>query len=220
MRFLLLIAALLPPLAAQSTFTIVAIERRGLPPYEDDRRLYRLDGGEERDLRPGDFLVFRRAGQGIAGRLRVTEVRKGWSLAVLDAAPFGAPMRGDSVQKTVLARIPDVPAPPPDLPKAAAVPLPGTEAPPREGLLWFLPASAELSPAGQAKLAAWVEAWGREGRWRVVVGTARTATEALREARGKTLAELLRAVHVEAEVLLEDRSADGPNHPTWIQRRE
>lgn len=220
MRSLLLAAALLPSLAAQTTFTIVAVERQGLPPYEDDRRLYRLDGGEERDLRPGDFLVFRKAGQGVSGRMRVTEVRKGWSLAVLDAAPFGAPMKGDGVQKTILARLPGMPAPRPDLPKVVAVPLPGSEAPPREGLLWFLPASAELSLAGQAKLSAWVEAWGREGRWRVVVGTARTAPEALRQARGRVLAELLHQAHVEAEVLLEDRGADGPNHPAWIQRRE
>jgi hypothetical protein len=216
----ILLAALTAPLLAQAPLHIVGVERRGLPPYEAADRLYRLDGGEAMGLKLGDRLTVRRVDGSTLALLKVVELKADWAFAALDGAPVEAPMKGDLALKAELAPLPALPSL-----RDAASPLPagprqpGVEAPPQEGLLWFLPASAELSPAGRAKLADWVEAWGRHGRWSAVVGEPKAPT-ALRESRGRALVEALQALGLEGTFTLADRQAEGPNHPAWIQRRD
>lgn len=216
----LLFAALTAPLLAQAPLHIVGVERRGLPPYEAADRLYRLDGGEARGLKLGDRLTVRRLGGAAFALLKVVELKADWALGALEGVSWEAPMKGDLALKAELAPLPGLPAL-----RDAAAPLPpgprapGVEAPPQEGLLWFLPASSDLSPAGRAKLAGWVEAWGRGGRWSVVVGGA-NAPAALREGRARALVAALRELGLEATTVLADRTAEGANHPAWVQRRD
>lgn len=200
---------------------IQAVERRGLPPYEEAAsRLYRLDGGQDRGLRVGDRLLVRRSGEGTLAHLRVVEVRAEWALASLDQTLAAYPLRGDLVVREDLPPLPSFPALAGPETLAAPDPIqdgPG-EAPPREGLLWFLPASRDLSPAGEAKLATWVEAWGRTGRWAVQIPEDDRVAEALRAARFESLREALARLGVtRVERLGGDRPGEGPNHPLWIQ---
>lgn len=236
MRFLILATLLLAPLNGPSSLSagtatriygqaplrILSVERRGMPPYEEGGpRLYRLDGGENRGLHVGDRLQIRRMGEGYLGHLKVLEVRAEWALASLEAHATGYPLRGDMVIRDELAPLPGLPAFPDRPSLLAPAPAKGSssEAPPQEGLLWFLPASGELSPAGLGKLAGWVQAWGATGRWAVQLPDDERVAEALREARFESLKEALVRLGVhELERQGGARRAEGANHPVWIRR--
>ncbi len=236
MRPLLLVPLLLAPVHAplalsarttprtygQAPLRILAVERRGMPPYEEGApRLYRLDGGENRGLQVGDRLQIRRVGEGFLGHLKVVEVRAEWAMAALEANAVGYPLRGDMVIREELAPLPALPQFQDRPPLAAPAPAKGSsaEAPPQEGLLWFLPVSRELSPAGLGKLAGWVQAWGTGGRWTVQIPEDDRVAEAMREARFESLKEALLRLGVQ-EVAREggDRKAEGANHPAWVRR--
>lgn len=217
---LLLLAAL--PARPQAPLRIVSVERRGMPPYEENLpRLYRLDGGENRGLHVGDRLQLRRTGEGYLGHLKVVEVRAEWAMAALEPNAVAYPLRGDMVVREDLAPLPGglrltegPPLPPPAPAKGSTA-----EAPPLEGLLWFLPASRELSPAGLGKLAGWVQAWGVEGRWAIQIPEDGRVTEALAEARFESLKGALEHLGVHAvERQGGARPAEGNNHPVWIRR--
>jgi hypothetical protein len=217
----LLVACLVAPLLAQAPLHIVGVERRGLPPYEEGARLYRLDGGEGSGLKLGDRLTVRRLGGSTLALLKVVELKADWCLGVLDGVSTEAPMKGDFVLKSELSPLPVLSAQRDPLTAWPTGPRPSSlEAPPREGLIWFLPGSSELSPAGLAKVTGWVQAWGRDGRWSVLVGTAKECPKALREARGRALAEALKALGIEAAPALAERGVEGANHPAWVQRRD
>lgn len=217
---LLLLAAL--PTPAQAPLRIVSVERRGMPPYEESLpRLYRLDGGENRGLHVGDRLQLRRPGEGYLGHLKVVEVRAEWAMAALEPNAVAYPLRGDMVVREDLAplpaplRLPEASAPPPPVPAKGST----AEAPPQEGLLWFLPTSRELSPAGLGKLAGWVQAWGAEGRWAVQIPEDPRVAEAMAEARFESLKEALGRLGVhEVERQGGARPAEGGNHPVWVRR--
>ena len=211
-------------LLGQAPLRIQSVERRGLPPYEESAtRLYRLDGGENRGLRSGDRLLVRRPGEGPLAHLRVVEVRAEWAMATLDQTLATYPLRGDLVMREELPALPPFPS----FGDATVLPPPrpalgsSAEAPPQEGLLWFLPGSRELSPAGEAKLAAWVDAWGREGRWSILLPEDDRVAEALKHARFEALREALARRGVFSVARKDEaRKADGPNHPLWIQHRD
>ena len=65
MRWLPLCLVLVSALGAQAPFHIIAVERRGLPPYESTDRTYALDGGQNRGLKVGDRLMVKRVGEAL-----------------------------------------------------------------------------------------------------------------------------------------------------------
>ncbi|WP_306590679.1 hypothetical protein [Geothrix sp. 21YS21S-4] len=213
-----LLAASVP---AEAPCRIVAVERKGLPPYESADRVYLLEGGRDRGLRVGQRLTVRRPGSSATlGHLAVVEVRDAVAESRFEPAPgsMGAPLKGDLAWRTDLAALPELPpvaeeaGAPPSSPKAVS------QAPPREGLLFFLPQRAELSPAGQEKLRTWVEGWGADGRWAVQVPVTRALKPALQKQRAEALQAALQALGVaHAEVETEARAAEGKYDPAWIR---
>lgn len=223
MRWFALCLGLSGVLGAQASFRVVAVERRGPPPYEPADRVYQLDGGAARGLQVGARLKVKRPGAPtVLGHLRVTELRGDRAEArfepQVESSASTYPMKGDLALLEELKWMPGAPPlevepmTPPAQPLAAAV------APPREGLLYFLPQRADLSPAGQKKLETWVQAWGAGGRWAVLVPTAKALKPALQKQRADTLQAALRALGV-AQVAVErdPRTADGKHDPAWIR---
>jgi hypothetical protein len=197
----------------------VAVERRGLPPYEAADRIYCLDGGQQRGVRVGDRLAVKRAGEVRAlGHLRVTEVRGDRAETHFESAGSIYPMKGDLAIPDELKWMPAAGLLNADPLPVAPAPKATPEAPPREGILFFLPQQAELSPAGLKKLEAWVEAWGAEGRWAVQVPTAKAVKPALQKQRAESLQAALRALGIEhVKLESEPRSTEGKYDPTWIR---
>jgi hypothetical protein len=94
----------------------------------------------------------------------------------------------------------------------------GAQAPPWEGLVFFLPQRDDLSPAGQRKLAEWVSAWGVGGRWAVQVPMAKGLSPDLQQRRAETLRVALHALGVALiEVDAAPRKAEGKYDPAWVQ---
>jgi hypothetical protein len=105
-----------------------------------------------------------------------------------------------------------------DLIPVASPPQTAVEAPPREGLLYFLPQRAELSPAGVKKLEDWVQEWGSGGRWAVQVPTAKAIKPVLQKQRAESLQAALRALGIEGVKLETDpRTTEGKYDPAWIR---
>lgn len=206
-------------LSAQAPLHILAVERRGSPPYESDDRLYRVDGGNNRGLHPGDRLTVRRPGETKAlGHLRMTEVRGDQAEGHFEPGGGGFPMKGDLVWREELAGMPVTPildgTPMPPMTPAKPIP----EAPPQEGVLFFLPQQAELSPAGLKKLETWVHAWGSGGRWVLHVPNEKTIKPALQKQRIETLRTALKNLGLEQVALVrEPRTTEGKNDPAWIR---
>jgi len=222
MRRLLLSLGFAGVLGAQVPLHIVAVERKGLPPYEAADRIYRLDGGQNRGLRVGDRLLVKRSGEPRAiGHFRVVEVRGEQCETHFEPSGSTYPMKGDLVLREELKW-------PPLTGPLNADPLPRTlhpaatpEAPPREGLLFFLPQQADLSPAGLKKLETWVRDWGAGGRWAVQVPSAKALPAALQKRRAEALQAALRSLGVEqARVETEPRTTEGKYDPTWIRHWE
>jgi len=219
MRCLFLCLLLGVALGAQAPLHIQSVERRGLPPYELADRLYTLDGGLDRKLRVGDRLLVRRAGVLLVlGHLRVTEVQAERSVATFEPSDDKHPMKGDLVFQQELKRVPEMPGLGVDPLPFTTRPRAGAEAPPKEGCLYFLPQSAELSAAGLKKVEVWTEAWGRSGRWAVLVPTAKGVKPALQKQRIEVLKSALRNQGVErTTVETGARTAEGNYDPAWIR---
>lgn len=222
MRCLILTMGLACSLGAQVPLHILAVERKGLPPYEAEDRIYRLDGGEDRGLRVGDRLLVKRSGEPRAiGHFRVIGVRGNQCETHFEPSGSTYPMKGDLVLREELRWPPAAePLNVDPLPKAlhpAATP----EAPPREGLLFFLPQQADLSPAGLKKLESWVRDWGVSGRWAVQVPSAKALPAALQKRRAEALQAALRSLGVEqARLETESRATEGKYDPAWIRHWE
>ena len=154
-----------PPLA------VVQVVRQGLPPYEDDQRLYRLEGDGCDQLRPGRVVLLVRPREARSlGQLEVVSASPGFALAKLRKAGATFPMKGDlAVPREPLRTLPGLPGAgqplaPAGPPGECAQPVPSPGAAHREPI-FFLPEEAILTPGAKAKLKAWVAAWGRAGRW-------------------------------------------------------
>ena len=219
MQWFLLCLGLAGALGAQEHLHITAVERRGLPPYELEDRVYRLDGGQDRGLRVGDRLLVKRAGDIRAcGHLWVTEVLAGQATARYEPLGEVYPMRGDLAILEVLKWMPVAARLGTDNLPAIPGPRPTPEPPPREGVLFFLPQKSELSLAGLKKLESWVEQWGSEGRWAIQVPTAKTVKPALQRQRAESLLAALRGLGINQVRLETDpRLAEGKYDPVWIR---
>jgi len=218
MRSFLLCLCLTGGLGAQAPLHIVAVERRGPPPYEEADRIYALDGGQEQGLRVGARLLVRRPGEAKAlGHLWLTRVYPARAEARFEPAAEASPMKGDLALREELKPLPELRLEVAPLP-GAPPPLPSGVPPPQEGLLFFLPRQAGLSPAGQKKLETWVGVWGTAGRWAVQVPMAKAVRPALRNQRAEALRRALQTLGV-AQVAVEGgiRAAEGPNDPAWVR---
>lgn len=176
--FLSLAAAAAIPLAPTPPLAVVQVVREGWPPYEDANRLYRLEGEGCAQLQAGGILLLHRNRETRAlGRLEVVRVTPTFALARLAAPGETFPQRGDRVypQETLQA-LPALPSPAEPLaslaPASLEAPAPLPAAPsPEPGCaaqrepLYFRQGETRLSPAGQTKLKAWVQAWGKTRRW-------------------------------------------------------
>ena len=219
MRCFLLILCLAGLLRAQTPLHIVAVERRGPPPFEVVDRIYGVDGGQDQGLRVGERLLVKRAGAAvILGHLRVIESQPGRANALFEPLEGSYPMKGDLVLRSEFRHLPAAPALDPAplvvLPKPQAA----VEPPPREGLLYFLPGRSDLSVGGVRKLEAWVESWGTGGRWVVQVPATKGIKPELQKLRAESLQAALRALSIEpVAVETGARTAEGANHPTWVR---
>jgi hypothetical protein len=218
MRRYLLCLGLVGALGAQAPLHIVSVERKGPPPYEQADRIYVLDGGQDRGLQMGDRLMVKRTGEVVTlGHLRITVVRGDRSEATFEASADSYPMKGDLVIREELKRIPLVSLDVDPIPVVAA-PRAATEAPPREGVLFFLPQRGDLSPAGMKKVEGWVEAWGTGGRWTVLVPTAKALKPALQKQRAEALLHALRTLGIDqATIESTPRTVEGKYDPAWIR---
>jgi hypothetical protein len=219
MRWFPLCLGLVGALGAQAPLHIVSVERRGLPPYESADRTYGLDGGLDRGLKVGDRLLVKRIGQALPlGHLRVTEVRGERSGASFESEGAGYPMKGDLAIREELLRIPEVTRLKVEPIPLAPVPRPAAVAPPREGILFFLPQRADLSPAGLKKLETWIQEWGPGGRWVVHVPSAKALKPALQKLRAETLQAALHSLGIEQATLeTQPRTTEGKYDPAWIR---
>ncbi len=204
---------------AQAPFPIVDVVEKGLPPFRPGDRIYLLDGGREQGLRPGVRLAVRRTGDPrLLGWLQVTEVGATQSEARLEREGPTYLLKGDLAWRKDLEALPVVPRF--DEERLAVPPIPerGTEAPPREGLLFFLPQRDDLSPAGLRKLVEWVAAWGAGGRWAVQVPAAKGLSPELQHRRAETLRTALQAQGVtRVEVDEAPRHDEGKYDPAWVR---
>jgi hypothetical protein len=214
-----LLCALFWPLFGQASFTIVSVDHQGLPPYDSDSRVYRLNAGTNRGLKVGEWLAVRHAGdQRPLGHLQVVALRAEEAGASFIPSNDAWPMKGDVVVRDPLPGLPEaatISEPPSVWP---AAPLPGALAPPREGVIFFLPQRADLSPAGRSKVVAWVQSWGVAGKWLIQIPVSRALKPALQKQRADTLLLALHACGVATvEVDQQPRTQEGPYDPSWIR---
>ena len=226
MRWSLPCLCLVGTLGAQVPLHVVAVERKGPPPYlEAADRIYRLDGGQDRGFHVGDRLLVRRTGEPRAfGHLRVTEIRDHQSESRFEPRTEVAsayPMKGDLALREDLKWLPETPRLEADPIPRTTAPQATPEAPPQEGLLFFLPQRGDLSPVGLKKLESWVETWGAGGRWAVQVPTAKALKPALQKQRAEAIQSALHALGIERVTLETDpRTTEGRYDPAWIRHWE
>jgi hypothetical protein len=219
MRRFLVCLGLCGLLGAQAPLHIVTVEHTGPPPYESEDRVYGLDGGQDQGLRVGDRLLVKRTGDVRAiGHLWVTEVRGHRAGARYEPMEETYPMKGDLAILEVLKGLPEAVRLNADPLPVASPPGSTAKAPPREGVLFFLPKQAELSPAGVKKVEAWVQGWGREGQWGIQVPTAKASKPVLQKQRVASLEAILHTLGLEhVKVETDPRTTEGKNDPVWIR---
>lgn len=184
-------------LAASEPLRIVAVERQGLPPYEDDRRLYRLQG--QAHVSAGELLELKRPGtKDHLGRLRVVRTTPDGVLALLDRRGDTFPLKGDVALHWEMADVPGLPTGE-AITQVAMPNLPALTVPREPRQLWeplfFLPGDATLSPLGRAKVEGWAHEFG-EGRWTLECPRAKGASARLLNARMKAVRQVLEAAGV------------------------
>jgi hypothetical protein len=193
------------PLAAGPAIRVVAVERIGPPPFEDDRRVYRLEGENAAQLKPGEVLQLSRPGDPRdPGRLKVAFLEPGRASAYLESRGATYPLVGDLALSRRMQPVPALPSihnlpdlsvrpprlsappaaseatPPAALPSSPAEVVP---VPPRRESIYFLEGDGSLSPKGRDKLQAAVRAWGAEGRWVIALPEDRLLPDRVRQGR-------------------------------------
>lgn len=204
MRQMLLGFFLGPMLAAAPPLQVAGVVRSGMPPYDETERLYRLEGQGAQVLHLNEYLTLRRIGERrTLGRLQVTALKDGYALARLTTPGETYPLKGDLIVRHERAAplpilqglTPDTRLRPlgdlaPRVPQLTIPRSPSTEKVHQEPI-FFLKGSAELSPAAQVKLKAWVGTWGLEGRWILKVAKDPQVPATLSQARVEALKQAL-----------------------------
>ncbi len=104
------LALLALPLAAGEGLRIAAVERKGSPPFEDDRRVYRIEGADVARVRVGEKLILSRAASAAdPGRLKVAVVAPGFAEAYLDRRGSTYPLLGDQAEPGRARALPEIP---------------------------------------------------------------------------------------------------------------
>jgi hypothetical protein len=233
MRIPLFTLLLTLPLAAGSGLRVVAVERVGWPPFEDDRRIYRLEGEEAPRLRPGEVLqLFRPGDPRNPGRLKVASLEGGRVSAHLESRGTTYPLVGDQAISRRAAPLPALPArtgmpdlslrPPKGLPPADSSLRPAVQsvvaepAVPRaaqpstqQESIYFLEGDGSLSPKGRDKLQQSVRAWGTAGQWILAVPQDRVLPEKVRQSRIEAIRKVMGALGVGKIEIREVQRRDG-----------
>jgi hypothetical protein len=211
---LLCLLLALGTLAPGAPLAVTLVVRQGLPPYEDDNRLYRLEGEGCETLRPGQVVLLNRPRERRSlGQLEVVSVGSGFALARIRKAGSTYPMKGDlAIPRQPLHALPPLPVPEPLPARSWAPAEPALAVPPRGAehreAIFFLADEATLTPGAKAKLKAWVAAWGRGGHWLLALPPA--AVPPLADARVAALrAELGRLGVAAVDVGTTDQEAPG-----------
>lgn len=181
-------------LFAAEPLRIVAVERQGLPPYEDDQRIYRLQGASR--VSQGEILQLSRpGGWAQPGRLRVLLSRPDGVLATLERRGSTYPLKGDVALHSELGGLPEVPSPkelsPVPSVQGTALTVPREPRALKEAL-FFLPGDATLSPLGRAKVDAWAREYGK-GQWTLEIPAGKGQATRLDGSRAKALKAALEA---------------------------
>jgi len=203
------LAFLVLPLLAEGPLRVAAVDRRGWPPFEDDRRVYRIEGEAASRLRVGEKLALQRSGSSVdPGRLKVATVSTGFAEAYLERRGNTYPLKGDWAEPGQALSLPRIPGirpeqdlrpvqtrlQPPEEPAAAAIDTPFH--PRFLEPVYFLEGDAALSPKGREKLKRLVELWGPAGRWSLGLPEDRTVSDRVREARTQALRRAFRSLGV------------------------
>jgi hypothetical protein len=208
----ILLSLWLAAIPAQPTappLTVARVVREGLPPYDDAaNRLYRLEGVGCDHLKPGSILLLHRDEERrLMASLEVVQVMPEYALARMASPGETFPLRGDlAFPKTGLQTLPLLPAlgQGPGLPATALKPnnlartAPGPEPgpPAQREALYFRVGESMITPGGQVKLQAWVQAWGKTRRWSLLCPPFPGEPLDLTAARITALTEALRALGV------------------------
>lgn len=206
-------------LIAGGPVRVLAVIRKGLPPFPEDGRLYVLDGGRASGLTAGMLLRVRRPGDPrLLGWLQVVDTGPDRAEARQVAPGATYLLRGDEAAASPLPALPPVELPAGSLPGRPEGPHAAPPPPPWEGALFFLPGRDDLSPAGRRKLAGWVADWGRGGRWTLQVPASGTLPADLRRRRIAVLQAALQGLGVpQARVDDRSRAGSGRFDPVWVQ---
>lgn len=204
MRASWVLLCLFLPCGAGAPLRVAAVERRGWPPFEDDRRTYRIAGEGAASLQPGEVLLLHRPGDPRdPGRLKVTARDGAQALAHLAARGATYPLVGDRARPWRAAPVPGFPAnqdladlglrPPklePPMVPAVESRAAAAHAALREAI-HFLEGDAALSPKGREKLQRLVREWGASGPWILSRPESRLLPETVRQARVQAIRKAL-----------------------------
>lgn len=154
---------------------VTRVVRDGPPPYDRQERLYQIEGDGVDRLGLGEILYLHRPQEErVMPRLEVIVAMPDHVLARVDSESETYPMVGDLVWPRgvpdALPSLPglvDVNVLPDVRPSAPGLraPVPLGDAATHREPLYFLLGESRISPAGLAKLKAWVQAWGPGGKW-------------------------------------------------------
>jgi len=204
---------------------VTRVERKGTPPFGDKERLYRIEGDGVDRLLPGDILqLHRKAGDLIMPRLEVAEAMPDHALARVFFPGETFPMVGDVAwPRGVAEALPVLPglldatvaADPKALQPAAPASKPPAPlgAPPRREPLYYLQGESRITPAGLAKVRAWVKAWGAGSCWFLACPPWPGESLDLRSARLSVLQEELKRLGIpkpDLRILMEPAAGKYP----------
>ena len=178
---------------------IVDVVRRGPPPYVEQDRLYRIEGGDCRNFKVGfELLIQGEESNGKGGKMVVCEVGDNYVLGRLIKQGASYPLKGDRLRNLGDPRV-LVPLPAISVVNPAALEI---IPPPKEiseviGTIYFKVGDATLSPKGQEKLKGWVEERGPGGRWQLSLVAHPSEAAALAPLRVRTIRAELRRLGVQ-----------------------